>query len=144
MVSLKWIPLVKVLSISVLWMASACTLIPLQDTTSPMIQDVKTSSKVLVKSDCMSTTLTVTAKITDNNRIESATLWYRVGADQKFASTNMKLDSGDLYNATIVGLEIPGGEYGVLEFYIVAEDQAGNQSKSPVDESVQMLPCVAN
>jgi hypothetical protein len=56
----------------------------------------------------------------------------------------MKPDSGDLYKGTIVGLEIPGGEYGVLEFYIVAEDQAGNQSKSPVDESVQMLPCVAN
>ena len=123
---------------------SACALVPLGDTTSPLIEHVTTSSKVFVKSDCMPTTLTVAANITDDNKIESATLWYRVGADQKFSSTNMKLDSGDLYNATIVGLEIPGGEYGVLEFYILAEDQAGNQNKSPVDESVQMLPCVAN
>ena len=144
MVSLKWKSLVRVCMSSMFWIVSACTLIPLQDTTSPTIQGVKTSSKVLVKSDCMSTTLTVTANITDNNRIESATLWYRVGTDQKFVATNMKLDSGDLYEATIVGLDIPGGEYGVLEFYIVAEDQAGNQSKSAVDRSVQMLPCVAS
>ena len=129
---------------SILWIAGACTLVPPHDTTSPSIRDVKTSSKVLVKSDCIPTSLKITANITDNIRIESTTLWYRVGVDQKFASTNMKLDSGDLYNATIVGLEIPGGEYGVLEFYIVAEDQAGNQSKSPVDRSVQFLPCVAN
>ena len=144
MISAKYRVILAALIAVMIGMISAFKLAPLRDTTSPTIENITTSSKVLVKSDCMPTTLTVTANITDNTRIESATLWYRIGADQNFASTKMKPDSSDLYHATIAGLDIPGGEYGVLEFYIVAEDQVGNQSKSLVDESVQMLPCVAN
>ena len=56
----------------------------------------------------------------------------------------MKYESKDLYTVMIIGLDIPGGEYGALEFYVTAADDAGNQSQSTVDDSVQLLPCVAN
>jgi len=111
---------------------------------APRITDIKTSSKVLAKSDCIPTSETITANITDNTGVTSATVWYRIGKDQKFTSAVMKREAGDTFDATIIALEIPGGEYGTLEFYIVAEDEAGNQSISPVDTSVQLLACVSN
>ena len=109
---------------------------------APRITDIHTSSKVLAKSDCIPTSETITANITDDTGITSVVLWYRIGQDQKFTSTPMKREEGDTFGATLIALEIPGGEYGTLEFYIVAEDEAGNRSKSPVDTSVQLLACV--
>jgi len=111
---------------------------------TPRITDIKTSSKVLAKSDCLNTSETITANITDNTGVTSAAVWYRIGQDQKFTSAAMKREAGDTFGATIIALEIPGGEYGTLEFYIVAEDEAGNQTRSPVDTSVQLLACVSN
>ena len=111
---------------------------------APRITDIKTSSKVLAKSDCIPTSETITANITDSTGVKSAELWYRIGQDQKFTSAPMKLGAGDIFEATIIALDIPGGEYGTLEFYIVAEDEAGNQSKSGVDASVQLLACVGS
>jgi hypothetical protein len=111
---------------------------------APRISDIKTSSKVLAKSDCLNTTETITANITDNTHVTSAAVWYRIGQDQKFTSAAMKREAGDTFDATIIALQIPGGEYGTLEFYIVAEDEAGNQTRSPVDTSVQLLACVSN
>ena len=128
----------------ILWLASACTQGPLADTTSPTIQKITTSSKVLAKSDCIFTSLTITAQVKDNIRIDQVTLWYRVGEDQKFTSSEMSHADQDQYTGTIIALEIPGGEYGFLEFYLVAQDEAGNEAKSPVDKSVQLLPCVAS
>jgi hypothetical protein len=49
---------------------------------------------------------------------------------------------GNKYSATVKALDTPGGEYGVWEFYITAEDKAGNKSQSPLDTSVQLLACV--
>ena len=115
-----------------------------KDTSAPAITNTTTSSKFFAKSDCSPTSLTITADIKDGTEVKSATVWYRVGVDQKFTSTNMKHESNDLYTVMIIGLDIPGGEYGVLEFYVVAKDEAGNQSQSPVDASVQLLPCVAH
>ena len=115
-----------------------------KDTVAPVITNITTSNKFLSKSDCGNTTLTVTATITDNTKVKSATLWYRVGADQKFTSMPMKAEGSNQYAATVVTLEIPGGEYGSVEFSIVGEDEAGNQSKSPVNSDVQLLPCVSN
>jgi hypothetical protein len=42
------------------------------------------------------------------------------------------------------GPDFLGRPYGTLEFYITAEDKAGNLSKSPINQSVQFLPCVNN
>jgi hypothetical protein len=111
---------------------------------APLITDIKTSSKFLAKSDCLNTSETVTANITDDTSVKSVALWYRIGQDQKFSSAPMKHEAGDTFGTTLIALDIPGGEYGTLEFYIVAEDEAGNQSKSWVDTSVQLLACVAN
>ena len=132
------------LIVLVLWLASACALVPLSDTTSPTIQDITTSSKVLAKSDCIPTSLTITAKIQDDIRVDRVTLWYRVGDDQKFTSSLMSRGDQDLYTGNIIALDVPGGEYGFLAFYIVARDEAGNETKSPIDKSVQLLPCVAS
>jgi hypothetical protein len=130
--------------ISIFWITGACTLIPLHDTTSPTIQNVTTSSKVIAKSDCINTSLTITANITDDTKVDGAALWYRVGTDQKFTSTKMIAGDRNQYTGTIVALDVPGGEYGILEFYILARDKTGNETKSPVDRSVQLLPCVAS
>ena len=43
---------------------SACVEIP-DDHTSPVINDISTSGKVLVISDCLATSVTVIAKVTD-------------------------------------------------------------------------------
>jgi hypothetical protein len=51
---------------------------------APLITDIKTSSKFLAKSDCLNTSETVTANITDDTGVKSAALWYRIGQDQKF------------------------------------------------------------
>ena len=115
-----------------------------KDQKAPQIADIKTSSKVLAKSDCIPTSETITANITDDAGVRSAALWYRIGQDQKFMSAPMKREAEDTFGTTLIALDIPGGNYGTLEFYIVAVDEAGNQSKSPVDTSVQLLACVAN
>ena len=94
-------------------------------------------------SDCLSTSVTITAKVIDASKVKSVLLWYRVGADQPFFSSNMKLQN-DIYVANVKGSELQGHGYGAMEFYITAEDEAGNASKSPVDKSVQFLPCVNN
>jgi hypothetical protein len=115
-----------------------------KDTVAPVITNITTSNKFLSKSDCGNTTLTITTTITDDTKVQSASLWYRVGADQQFTSMPMKADGSNQYTATIITLEIPGGEYGSVEFSVVAEDEARNQSKSPVDSGVQLLACVSN
>ncbi len=113
----------------------------LQDNTAPSIDQIETSVKTLAKSDCQNTSETVTAKISDDSAVKQALLWYRVGEDQKYTPVVMNL-VGDKYSVTVKALDTPGGEYGVWEFYITAEDQAGNQSQSPLDTSVQLLACV--
>ena len=54
----------------------------------------------------------------------------------------MHLEKGNTYSAKVVALDIPGGEYGPLEFYIVADDVRGGETTSTVDTSVELLPCV--
>jgi len=111
------------------------------DNAGPIFNRITTSSKVLAKSDCIPTAITVTANITDTAGVLRVALWYRVGADQPYTPVIMDL-LGDDYGATVRALDAPGGEYGAWEFYITAEDGAGNLSQSPLDTSVQLLPCV--
>ena len=111
------------------------------DHTGPAISDISTSGKVLVISDCLATSVTVTAKVTDASRIASVLLWYRVGSDGPYASTNMNAQGG-LYTASVKGSDLQGGGYGTMEFYITAEDEGGNPGESPLDKSLQFLPCV--
>ncbi len=144
MFALKYKSIATRLLILIPWVTSACTILPPHDTTNPTIQQVITSSKVLAKSDCIPTSLTVTANIADDDQVDEATLWYRVGSDQKFTSTKMTYVKQDQYSAKVIALDVPGGEYGVVEFYILARDKAGNETKSPTDTSVQLLPCVSS
>jgi hypothetical protein len=119
---------------------SACVGIP-GDRTGPVISDISTSGKVLVISDCLATSVTVTAKVTDASRIASVLLWYRVGSDRPYSSTSMNAQGGS-YTASVKGSDLQGDGYGAMEFYITAEDEAGNSGKSPLDKSIQFLPCV--
>lgn len=112
-----------------------------QDLAGPSLSHIETSVKTLAKSDCQNTSETVTAEVTDESGIKQVSLWYRVGADQKYTSVDMSL-VGNKYSATVKALDTPGGEYGVWEFYITAEDSVGNKSQSPLDTSVQLLACV--
>lgn len=119
---------------------SACVGIP-DDHSGPVISDVSTSGKVLVISDCLATSLTVTARVSDASGIASVLLWYRVGSDRPYTSTRMDAQGG-LYAASVKGSDLQGDGYGALELYITAEDEAGNTGKSPLDKSIQFLPCV--
>jgi hypothetical protein len=133
-----------ILALSICYLAAACRPVTSQHTTGPKIRNIATSSKVLAKSDCIPTSLSVSADISDDEDVKSVTLRYRIGAGQDFAATDMKYIAGDQYEATIVALDIPGGQYGVLEFFITAKDSAGHETKSNVDMSVELLPCVAS
>jgi hypothetical protein len=112
-----------------------------QDHTGPSIGQIETSTKFMAKSDCQPTSVTITANITDESGIKQAVIWYRVGSDQQYTPVNLSLINGK-YSATVKGLDVPGGEYGTWEFYLSAEDTSGNKSESPLDTSVQLLPCV--
>jgi hypothetical protein len=124
------------------FVSSACGRLQ-RDSSGPTISDIATSDKVVVISDCLTTSVTITAKVTDASNIKSVLLWYRVGSDQPFASSNMKLQNG-IYAANVKGSELQGHGYGAMEFYITAEDGEGNKSESPHDDSIQFLPCVNN
>jgi len=134
-ITVGWITLIA-------FLISNCSAVPLSDQTGPTIQNITPSSKVVAKSDCIPTSLTITADIADRSGVQSAVLWFRVGDDQSFAPVDMTPAAQGQYSATVKGLDVPGGEYGVFEFYIVANDKAGNQTKSSTDKSVQLLPCV--
>ena len=108
----------------------------------PAIKNIRTSSKVLAKSDCIPTSVTISADISSSSGIKLVTLWYRIGQDQKYTSQLMHLEKGNTYSAKVIALDIPGGEYGPLEFYIVADDVRGGETTSTVDTSVELLPCV--
>ena len=112
------------------------------DKTGPEITDIKASGNVLVISDCSGTSVSVTAKVTDPSGVKNVLFWYRV-SDQPFASREMTMKDG-MYQTSVQGSEFLGKGYGTLEFYVQAEDSAGNVNKSPVDQSVQFLPCVSN
>jgi hypothetical protein len=100
------------------------------------------SSKGFVKSDCMPIAITVTATITDPAGVAGVVLWYRVGNEQSFTPVEVPALADDHYAVTVKGTDVPGSEYGAWEFYLSADDHLGNHSQSPVDTSVQFLPCV--
>ncbi len=115
---------------------------PAIDSTGPRFLQITASSKVFVKSDCIPTAITVTAIITDPVGVGAVLLWYRVGADQPFTQSATIAVGADRYVKSVKGIDVPGSAYGVWEFYLTARDGVGNQSQSPVDTSVQLLPCV--
>lgn len=103
---------------------------------------VTTSRKVFVKSDCVGTSISVTATITAAAGITQVMLWYRVGDQQPFTSVVLTPVGDDQYAVTIKGSDVPGSDYGVWAFYLTADDKLGQHRQSPLDTSVQFLPCV--
>jgi|SRR5215207_9818498 len=122
--------------------SSACGRLQ-SDLSGPTISDISTSGKVLVISDCPATSVTITARVTDESKITHVLLWHRIGSDQSFVFTTMNMQN-DLYVATVKGADVQGHGYGAMEFYITAEDREGNTSESPHEDSIQFLPCVNN
>jgi hypothetical protein len=112
------------------------------DNTGPVIERITTSSKGFAISDCIPTSITVTAEISDPSGVVDVMLWYRVGVNQPFNHVEVGYLGDDTYARTVKGTDMLGSEYGVWEFYLTAEDGVGNKSQSPVDTSVQLLPCV--
>ncbi len=135
--------LVLLLSASALVACQAQSALAAQDVVAPTIDNITTSTKVMAKSDCSITSVTVTSNITDESGIKQVELWQRVGADQPYTPVTMSLTDGK-YSVNVKALDVPGGEYGNWEFYITAEDNAGNKSQSPLDTTVQLLPCVGS
>ena len=103
--------------------------------TVPVISDVAVNNYV----PRASTPLTVSADITDNSAVQSATLYYRdanvdgpVGGWMSMAMNNT---AGDLYEATI-----PGGHGGTeIEYYVEATDDGGQTVTLPGDAPTTFL-----
>lgn len=138
---MKHYTLIVTLLLSTVLILSACT--GARDLAAPIISDISTSGKVVVISDCSATSVNITAKVTDASIIKNVQLWYRVGSEVQFASTKMNLQNG-LYASVVKGSDLQGQGYGAMEFYITAMDESGNTGKSPLDHSIQFLPCVSN
>jgi hypothetical protein len=113
-----------------------------QNTDGPIFHRITTSSKSF-SIDCVPTSVTVTASITAPSGIKRVVLHSRVGTDQAYTALEMNA-AGDDYQENVKALDVPGKGYGVWEFYITAEDLAGNQSQTPLDRSVEMLQCVSS
>lgn len=113
-----------------------------QDTDGPVFNRITTSSKTF-SIDCVPTSVTVTASITAPSGVKRVVLHSRVGTDQAYTALDMNA-AGDQYQATVKAVDMTGTGHGVWEFYITAEDLAGNHSQSPLDKSVEMLMCVSH
>lgn len=111
------------------------------DTVGPSFNSITTSSTTFTRAECPLDFVTVTANISDASGVVRVVLWYRVGSDQPYAPASVTYEENDTYTATVKGKDVPGSEFGAWEFYIMAEDGAGNRSQSPVDTSVSLLPC---
>ena len=68
-------------------------------------------------------------------------LRYRVDPTGPYVSKVMTA-RGHIFSATVKGSELPAGPYGALGFSITANDSKGRSTRSPVDASVRLLPCV--
>ena len=123
-------------------LATACARIQ-RDLSGPLITNISTSGTVVVISDCQATSVTITAQVRDESKLTQVLLWYRVDPHRAFAFTTMN-HQDDIYTATVKGVDLQDQNYGAVEFYISAEDEAGNHSESPHDESVQFLPCIGS
>jgi hypothetical protein len=135
--------LIPVVGISACQGTATVPTAPMSDNaTGPTFKHVTTSSKSF-SIDCVPTSVTVTASITAPSGIKRVVLHSRVGTDQAYTARDMSA-AGDDYQETVKAADMPGKGYGVWEFYITAEDLAGNQSQTPLDRSVEMLQCVSN
>jgi hypothetical protein len=132
-----------------LWLGSSiligCSSVPAAagDKAGPVIDSIKTSNNSF-SIDCPPTSVAVTAHITDPSGISSVQLRYRVGSDKPYISLGMGGGNGNEFSATLKGSALPPDSYGAWEFYITAEDEAGNSTRSATDSSVQFLPCVSH
>jgi hypothetical protein len=131
-----------VILLSLVLISSACTTSS-TNKIGPVIQDIATSDTVVVISDCVATSVTITANIQDTSPVTKVLLWYRVGSEGAFTFTPMD-SSDEQYTAMLKGTDLQGYAYGTIEFYITAEDEAGSSSTSATDRRIQFLPCVNN
>src|SRR4051812_39762252 len=95
---------------------------PLVTGSGPHFMQVTTSRKVFVKSDCVGTSISVTATITAAAGIAQVMLWYRVGDQQPFTPVVVAPVGDDQYAVTVKGTSVPGSDYGVWAFYLTADD----------------------
>ncbi len=91
------------------------------DKSGPEIKDIQTSGNVLVISDCSGTSVTISTKVTDPSSVKKVLLWYHTGTDQKYVSSDMKLQEG-VYKVDLNGPDFLGRPYGTLEFYITEDE----------------------
>ncbi|MGE5072561.1 MAG: hypothetical protein ACM3MF_03965 [Anaerolineae bacterium] len=113
------------------------------DNIGPTIDGVATSTQSF-SIDCAPTSVTVSARVTDPSGIGRVQLWYRIGTEQPYVPLKMPAQAGSDFRATVSGASLSPDQYGTWEFYISAEDTLGNRSTSPVNKSIQFLPCVSH
>ena len=98
---------------------------PLPEASGPRFTQITTSRESFVKSDCLGTSITVTASITAPAGIAQVLLWYRVGDQQPFTSVAVAPVGDDHYVVTVQGTDVSGSDYGVWAFYFTADDKLG-------------------
>src|SRR5258708_2342796 len=96
---------------------------PISAVNGPRFTQITTSRKSFVKSDCLGTSITVTATITAPGGMARVMLWYRVDEQQPFTSVAVAPVGVDQYAVTVKGTDVPGATYGVWAFYLTADDK---------------------
>lgn len=111
------------------------------DVTGPSFNRLMASSAVFYRAGCDPASITVTANISDPSGVANALLWYRVGASGPYTGAAMDWLAGDDYRVTVNGVDVPGSNYGVWEFYVTAQDGAGNPGQSALNTDVSLNLC---
>ncbi len=114
------------------------------DTDGPSFNRIVASTSVfyrVVGAGCEPTSVTVTANVSDPSGVANVLLWYRVGASGPYTGAAMDWLAGDDYRVTVNGADVPGSNYGVWEFYVTAQDGAGNPGQSALNTDVSLNLC---
>ena len=111
------------------------------DLLGPAITDITTSGRIVVISDCLATSVTISARVVDGAGVRKVVLWFRAGSGRHFKSATMAETDGR-FETVLKGTVLRGHGYGTLEFFITASDSHGNSTRSRSDRSIEFLPCV--
>jgi hypothetical protein len=109
------------------------------DTTQPTISNVRESDDPINRQGCADpTTVTIRADVSDSSGLAWVQLNYRAPGGS-WVNTPMSLETGSSYMATVG----PFGQSGTLNYYVRAQDNAGNQRTSN-SYAVTVNDCATN
>jgi len=126
---------------------------PTSDTVRPQVWGVTASEEEIKWPECEPSSVRFTAHASDAGGVVRVTLLYRVvrgGTEGQWIDKTMPLQQGNLYAVTFTAEELEqsldppvnASSSAYMEYYITAEDQAGNLGQAPHGGQGYRLPIV--